>query len=132
MTALQDMKDRNNPNRFDQPIPTGLSQRSYLPEIDNDSDIQLNDWDYGIEENSVGEDHQGSRAVLSRHWNEMSEAFTNSKEKETLEQEFIEVMNKFIVRARGSAAVPFSSQGHRVSMLPESSKRRKTHGTSHY
>ena len=78
------------------------------------------------------EEHQDSRLVLSRHYNEISEAFTNSKEKESLEREFMDVMNEFIVRARGFAAAPPSSQGQRVSMLPESSKRRKTHGTSHY
>jgi hypothetical protein len=134
MTALQDMRDRNNPNRFQHLLPAGLSQRSHLPDIDEDGDddLDLNNWTYPIEEISDQEDHPDSRSVLSRHWNEMSEAFTNSKEKESLEREFMGVMNEFMIRARGSAAAPPSSQGQRVSMLPNSSKRRKTHGTSHY
>jgi hypothetical protein len=135
MTAVQSMKDRNNPNRFQQLVPAGLSQRSHVRDEDEDEEdvIQLGDWSYPLEELSDTEDYQDSRHVLSRHHNEMCEAFTNSKEKESLEKEFMKVMNSFTVRARGSAAAPpSSSQGHRVSMLPASSKRRKTHGTAHY
>ena len=130
-SALQLMKDRNNPNLFDESVPAGLSQVSYLPGKD-DMRSELGDWTYPMEELSDTEDHRDSRNVLSRHYNEMCEAFNYSNEKEKLEEEFKKLMNDFVVRARGSAAVPPSSQGQRVSMLPASSKRRKTHGTSHY
>jgi hypothetical protein len=134
MTALQSIKDRNNPNRFQEMVPAGFSQRSHVRDEDEDDveDIQLGDWSYPLEELSDTEEYRESRAVFSRHYNEMSEAITNSKEKEALEKEFMAVMNALTVRARGSAAAPPSSQGHRVSMLPVSSKRRKTHGTAHY
>ena len=141
MTALQSMKDRNNPNRFLQLLPAGLSQVSHIRDEGEegedkneveDEDIELGNWSYPMEELSDTEDYQESRAVLSRHFNEMSDAFTNSKQKESLEKEFMDVMNSFTVRARGSAAAPSSSQGQRVSMLPVNSKRRKTHGTGHY
>jgi hypothetical protein len=67
-----------------------------------------------------------------RHYNELSEAFTNSKEKETLELELMKVMNDFIVHARAAIAVAASSKGHCISMLPPGSKRRKTHEKKHY
>jgi hypothetical protein len=132
IAAEQLMKDRNNPNRFQAPVPAGFSQLSFLPgEEDNESE-NLADWTYSTEELSDAEDYQDSRNVLSRHYNEMSEAFNNSKEKETLEKEFMKIMNNFTVRARGTADAPPSSKGHRVSMLPASSRKRKTHGTKHY
>jgi hypothetical protein len=122
------MKDRNNPNRFQASVPAGLSQVSCLPGDDAiDSDI-LGDWNYPLEEVSDAEDYTNSRSVLSRHYNELSEAFTNSRDKENLEKEFMKLMNDFTARARGSAYAPSTSKGHRVSMLPASSKRRKHHG----
>lgn len=123
------MRDRNNPNLFQEPVPAGLSQLSFLPSQD---ELDLGDWDYPMEELSDTEDYQDSRHVLSRHYNELSEAFTNSKDKEKLEKEFMKIMNDFTVRARGATSATSSSKGHRVSMLPASSKRRKTHGTKHY
>jgi hypothetical protein len=59
---------------------------------------------------SSTKDYRDSRNVLSRHYNELSEAFNNSKEKESLEVKFKKIMNDFIVRARGTAAIPSSSQ----------------------
>jgi hypothetical protein len=60
------------------------------------------------------------------------EAFNNSKEKKgTLEAEFKKIMNDYTVRACEMAAVISSSKGHQISMLPASSKKRKTHGTQH-
>jgi hypothetical protein len=85
-----------------------------------------------MEELSEDEDYRDSRKVLSRHYNELSEAFNNSKMKEDLANELVTVVNEFIVRARGMAANPSTSKGNRISMLPASSKRRKTHGTKHY
>jgi hypothetical protein len=84
-----------------------------------------------MEEFSDTDDYGDSRKVLSRHYNELSEAFNNSKEKETLESEFKIVMNQFTVRARGSAALSSSLVGQRVSMLPASSRKRKTHGVKY-
>jgi hypothetical protein len=128
IAATQKTRDRNNPNRLPQEsVPAGLSQMSHLPDIESDGE----NWDHPMEELSDTEDYSHSRKVLSRHYNELSEAFNNSKAKETLEAEFMRVMNDFTVRARGSASVVSTSVGHRVSMLPASSKRRKTHG-SHY
>ena len=126
--ALQAMRDRNNHRLFNDDVPAGMSQVSFLPGLDDDD----NNWSHAMEELSDTEDYRDSRRVLSRHYNELSEAFNNSKAKESLEVEFKTIMNDFIVRARGSAAVPSTSKGNRVSMLPASSKRRKTHGTNHY
>jgi hypothetical protein len=129
--AVMSMHDRNNPNRFPESVTVGLSQLSNLPsQVYNDSDGE--DWCQAMEELSDMEDYQESRKVLSRHYNELSEAFNNSKEEETLESEFMKVMNDSIVCARGSVAVAASLKGRRISMLPPGSKRRKTHGTKHY
>jgi tryptophan synthase beta subunit len=84
-----------------------------------------------MEEVSDTEDYRDSRRVLSRHYNELSEAFNNSDEKDTLEEEFKEIMNQYIGRARGTALIPSSLKGHRISMTPASSRKRKTHGTQH-
>jgi hypothetical protein len=46
----------------------------------------------------------------------LSEAFNNSKEKESSEAKFKKIMNDFTVRARGTAAIPSSSQGNCISM----------------
>jgi hypothetical protein len=124
MGAVQLMRDRNNPLHLTQDVPAGLSQLSYLPADDGE-------WDYPIEQLSDTDDYNDSRKVLSLHYNDLSEAFTNSKDKESLELEFKDVMNAFIVRARGTAVVPTSSMvGQRVSMLPASSRKRKTHGAN--
>jgi len=132
IAAVQLLKDRTNPVRLPEAVPVGMSQLSHLPD-DNDQDMYPNDdWLNSIEELSDDEDYRDSRRVLSRHYNELSEAFNNSKMKETLEEEFKVIMNQYIVKARGSAAIPSTSQGTRVSMLPASSNRRKTHGTKHY
>jgi hypothetical protein len=131
ISAIQLMKDRTNPVQLSNAVPAGMSQLSHLPTDDN-NEYPDHDWTNSIEELSDDEDYRDSRRVLSRHYNELSEAFNNSKMKETLETEFKTIMNEYIVKARGTAAVPSTSQGNRVSMLPASSKRRKTHGTNHY
>jgi hypothetical protein len=46
---------------------------------------------------SDAEDYKDSRNVLSWHYNEISVAFTSSKEKENLEKEFMKLMNDFTV-----------------------------------
>ena len=63
-----------------------------------------------IEELSDNKGYRDSRRVLSQHYNELSEAFNNSKMKETLETEFKVIMNEYIVKAGGSAAIPSTSQ----------------------
>ena len=131
IAALQLMKDRNNPRQLVESVPAGLSQMSNLPAQDafgSDND----NWDFGMEELSDTEDYGHLRKVLSRHFNELSEAFHNSKDKELLEVEFKKIMNDFTIKARGSAAIASSSQGERVSMLPPSSRKRKTHGCNNY
>jgi hypothetical protein len=128
--ALQRTRDKNNPNRFPELVPAGMSQVSFLPELDG-AESDDGNWNNEMEELSDTEDYGHSRKVLSRHYNELSEAFNNSRAKESLEHDFMRVMNEFIVKARGSAIVVSSSKGQRVSMLPASSRRRKTHG-SHY
>jgi hypothetical protein len=127
MGAVQLMKDRNNPRRLQETVPAGLSQYSHLPEED-DHDNEVDDWHHPMEELTDDEDYRDSRKVLSRHYNELSEAINNSKEKESLEEEFKILMNQFTVRARGSASVPLSHIGQRISMLPASSRKRVTHG----
>jgi hypothetical protein len=125
------MQDRNNPREMMDCLPAGLSQISNLPGQDG-SEEDDGDWEYAMEEVSDAGDYDHSQKVLSRHYNELSEAFNNSKQKESLEVEFMQVMNDFIIKARGSAAIVSTTIGNRVSMLPASSNRKKTHGTSHY
>ncbi len=125
MGAVQLLHARNNPLRLPEAVPAGLSQVSYLPSQDDN-------WSQTMEELSNTKDYREYRNVLSRHYNKLSEAFNNSKEKESFEVEFKKIMNDFIVRARGTAAIPSTSQGNHISMLPASSKQRKTHGTKHY
>ena len=67
----------------------------------------------------------------------MTEAIHKSNAKEEFEQEEKEFMNEITVRARAQAIIPSSSKdpsskGLRLSMIPASSKRQKTHGTKHY
>jgi hypothetical protein len=131
ISAIQLMKDRSNPVQLPNAVPAGMSQMSHLPPDENNG-YPDHDWTNSIEELTDDEDYHDSRRVLSRHYNELSEAFINSRMKETLETEFKVIMNEYIVKARGTAAIPSTSQGNRVSMLPASSKRRKTHGTKHY
>ena len=131
IAAVQLLKDRSNPVQLPEDVPAGMSQLSHLPD-DDDDHYPVDDWLNSIEELSDDEDYRDSRRVLSRHFNELSEAINNSRMKESLEVQFKVIMNDFIVKARGSAAVPSASQGTRVSMLPASSSRRKTHGTKHY
>ena len=131
MSAVQLMKDRNNPNQIPEAVPAGLSQISHL-RSQSDCDSFCEDWNYGVEELTDNEDYGDSRKVLSRHYNEVTEAINNSLEKEELEKEMKDFFNKITVRARGVPVVHSSSKGGRVSMLPTSSKRRKTHGTKHY
>jgi hypothetical protein len=131
MSAVQVMKDRSNPIQNPVAVPAGLSQISHLPS-QTDCDSCSGSWSYGVEELSDTEDYSHSRKVLSRHYNEVTEAINNSHEKEELETELKIFLNNLTVRARGVAAVKSSSKGERVSMLPTSSKRRKTHGTKHY
>ena len=131
IAAVQFLKDRQNPVRLPEAVPAGMSQLSHLPDNDNQL-YPPDDWLNSIVELSDNEDYHDLRRVLSRHYNELSEAFNNSRMKETLEEEFKVIMNEYIVKARGSAAIPSTSQGTRVSMLPASSNQRKTHGTKHY
>ena len=131
IAATQLLRDRLNPVQLPDSIPAGMSQLSHLPDDDNEL-YPADDWLNSIEELTDDEDYRDSRRVLSRHYNELSEAFNNSRRKEALEEEFKVVMNEFTVKARGSAAIPSTSQGTRVSMLPASSRKRKTHGTKHY
>lgn len=131
IAAVQLMQDRNNPREMTESVPAGLSQISHLPDQAGFG-VDDGDWEYAMEEVSDAGDYDHSRIVLSRHYNELSEAFNNSKQKESLEVEFMQVMNDFIIKARGSAAIVSTTIGNRVSMLPASSKRKKTHGTSHY
>jgi hypothetical protein len=132
--AAQSMRDRNNPHQLMQQVPAGLSQLSYLlSEQDGDGD----DWKYGIEELSDTEDYGHSRKVLSRLYNEVTEAIHNSDAKEDLENKLKEILNTMTVKARAHAILPSSSKdqssnGQRLSMIPASSKRQKTHGTKHY
>ena len=104
----------------------------YISSCTYDDVYPDNAWFHSIKDLSNNKDYRDSRRVLSRHYNELSEAFNNSKMKETLETEFKVIMNEYIVKARGMAAIPSTSQGTQVSMMPASSKRRKTHGTKHY
>jgi hypothetical protein len=132
--AAQSMRDRNNPRQLMQQVPAGLSQLSHLPSQQNRDD---DDWNFGIEELSDTEDYGHSRKVLSRHYNDVTEAIHNSDAKEALENELKEILNNMTVKARAHAIVPSSSKdqsskGQRLSMIPASSKRRKTHGTKHY
>jgi hypothetical protein len=132
--AAQSMKDRNNPHQLLQQVPAGLYQLSHLPSQENGDG---NDWNFGIEELSVTEDYSHSRKVLSRHYNDVTEAIHNSSAKEAMENELKELLNSMTVRARAHAFIPSSSKdssskGKSLSMIPASSKRRKTHGTKHY
>ena len=95
IAAMQLMHDRNNCDVFPQGAPAGLSQLSHLP--NQDDDLGGNDWINKMEEFSDTEDCHDSRQVLSQHYNEVLEAIYNSKLKETLETEFKNVMNAFIV-----------------------------------
>jgi hypothetical protein len=124
------MRDRKNPQRLMQQAHAGLSQLSHLPSQESgDND----DWYCGIEELSDTEDYGHSRKVLSRHYNDVTEAIHNSHAKVEFEKELKEILNNITVRARAQAIIPFSSnKGLRLSMIPPSSKKRKTHGTKHY
>ena len=130
-SAVQLLKDRNNPNQITVAVPAGLSQISHLP---NQSDCEsgFGEWGFGVEELSETEFYSHSRQVLSRHFNEVTEAINNSREKQELETEMRIFLSNLTARARGVAAGSSTSTGSRVSMLPTSSKRRKTHGTKHY
>ena len=132
ITALRLMEDRDNPRQMADCVPAGLSQVSHLPSPDEWDQSSAPDWNYEVEEQSDTEDYSHSRLVLSRHYNEVTEAINNSLEKEELEAEVKQFLNSMTVRARAIAWVPSSSQGQRVSMLPASSRKRKTHGTKHY
>jgi hypothetical protein len=106
--ALQLMNDRNNPFRLLETVPMGSSQLSQLPnpeEYHDDGD----DWLHPMEELSDIDNYRDSRKVLSQHYNELSEAFNNSKQKECLEEEFKTLMNKSTIRARGFCCVVFIS-----------------------
>jgi hypothetical protein len=94
-------------------------------------DSEDGNWNYDIEELLDTKDYGYSKIVCSCHYNELSEAFNNSKEKESLEVGFKGIMNDFILKACGFADIPASSQGQRVSMLPPSSRKRKTYGTNY-
>jgi hypothetical protein len=125
--AVQRMQDRNNPNRLQEAVPPGYSQISHLPSQDGDSP----DWNYPVEELSDTEDYSHTRKVVSRHYNEATEAIHNSLEKQKLEAELKECLNEFTVRARALTTVASSAKGNRISMTPANSKRRKTHGTQY-
>ena len=74
--AVQSMTDKTNPVRLPGAVPAGMSQLSHLPEVDEE-ECADNDWFNSIEELSDDEDYHDSRRVLSRHYNELSEAFNN-------------------------------------------------------
>jgi hypothetical protein len=86
--TAQSMRGRNNPHQLMQQVPAGLSQLSYLPSEQNGDG---NDWNYGIEELSDTEDYGHSRKVLSRHYNDVTEAIHNLDAKEDLENELKEI-----------------------------------------
>jgi hypothetical protein len=50
-----------------------------------------------MEEMSDTEDYWDARKVLSHHYNELSEAFNNSTERDNLEAGFMKLMNNYIV-----------------------------------
>ena len=132
--AAEVMRERNNPHRLRNQVPAGLSQLSHLQSQESGDDY---DWQCGIEELSDTEDYSHSRKVLSCHYNDVTEAIHNSHAKEEFEKELKELLNNMTGRARAQAIVPTSSKdqssnGRCLSMLPPSSKRRKTHGTKHY
>jgi hypothetical protein len=132
--AAQSMGDRNNSHQLMQQVPAGLSQLSHLPSQENGGD---DDWNFGIEELSNTEDYGHFRKVLSRHYNDVTEAIHNSNAKEAFENELQFFLNTMTVKVRVHAIIPSSSKapsskGKRLSMIPASSKRRKTHGTKHY
>jgi hypothetical protein len=52
--------------------------------------------------------------------------------KEELEAKSRVLLQDLTIQACGTAFVAPSSKGMHLSMLPASSKRRKTHGTQHY
>jgi hypothetical protein len=68
----------------------------------------------------------------------VTEAIHNSQSKEGIENELNGILNNMSVQARAdantpsSSNIPSSSNGKPVSMLPASSKRRKTHGTKQH
>jgi hypothetical protein len=75
--------------------------------------------------------------VLSRHYNNVTEAIHNSDANVALKNELKEILNTMTVKARAHAIVPSSSKdqsskGQRLSMIPANSKRRNTHKTKHY
>jgi hypothetical protein len=121
MGAIQLLQDRNNLLHLPDAVPAGLSQVSYLPSQDDHESIDAN-WSHTMEELDDTEDYQDSRKVLSRHNNKLLGAFNNAKEKELLEVKFKKIMNDFIVRAHGTAAIQSTSQGNSISMLSGSSK----------
>jgi hypothetical protein len=79
--AVQRMQDRNNRNRLQEAVPPGYSQISHLPSRDSAS----LDWQYPVEELSDIKDYGHTRKVVSRHYNEATEAIHNSLEKQNLE-----------------------------------------------
>jgi hypothetical protein len=89
------------------------------------------DWLHAMEKLSDTDDYRGSRKAFNWYYNELSKAFNNSKQKECLEEEFKLLINKFMVQARGTAAVPSSHVGQIILMLPPYSRKRKTHSVTH-
>jgi hypothetical protein len=94
------------------------------------------DWLIDIEDLLDTEDYGHSRKVLSRHYDDVTEAIHNSNAKEEFENELKQILNTMTVRARAHAIIPSSSKdqsskGNPLSMIPASSKRQKTHGTKH-
>jgi hypothetical protein len=121
--AIQLLLVRSNRLHLPDAVPAGLLQLSYLPTSQDDNESINDNWSHTMEELSGMEDCRDSRKVLSRYHKKMSLAFNNSKEKESLEVQFKKIMNDIIVRARSStAAIPSTSQGNHVAMLPSSSK----------
>ena len=117
--AAQSMKDRNNPHRLSQPVPAGLSQLSHLPSEETGDDNH-GEWFYGIEEFSDSEEYSHSRKVLSRHYNDVTEAIHNSNAKEEFEKELKEILNSMTVRARANAIIPssFKDTTSKVTVFP--------------
>jgi hypothetical protein len=79
----------------------------------------------------------GKFLAAASHYNDVTEAIHNLNTKEAFENELKEILNTMTVRARAHDIIPSSSKdpsskGKRLSLIPASSKRRKTHGTKHY
>ena len=126
--ALRELQDRQNHVGMDgsSGVPPGLSQTSYFGEdgegladfITNTTEFDNNDKFHTSE-------------VLKCAFYDTAEAINNSSSKSELEENLLQVFNEFMAKARGNCDANTFQGGHRISMLPANSKRKKTHGTKH-